>query len=488
MRDILRRALRWFSAAAAATESLEIAVLKIHDLKYTITADLDDGVNTAVARGGWSQAPPNPLPGGVWGDVDEQVAVALLTADNTLYSTIAYLVQRVVELQSPLHPDFLNPAAQIVVEARTPDEAASRWALLSDLTVEKLDPAHYRAGGRSRLKLDFTREGLWRGISPAETPDELRPYALLTPGTKIAIVNDGYLGSTPVQGDAPPLVNLDVRPYCDTWMAIAVNAVANDFSPFLWATNLAGIAPGDLAAISGLAAPFDDATALPGDACYRLALGGGSVRSAHWSINLTDYFGYFTAYAVTLADAPFTLRFYHQWGGDTGTPVYGATVQGTADPDAWQIHRLGTVRIPFSGSPIAGVFPATIYYTGVSCDTAGGGVYLGGLLLLPETAVPQVVPCYGPDLSSPITRVSGLLRHTYWTSSVGVPIMTPGDVPYGPYQTINPAAGLSNNLWLVPVPDPNDLSATAPFPPANVNWRVGVRYVPRWRYLNRVGV
>ena len=184
MRDILRRALRWFSAAAA-TESLEIAVLKIHDLKYTITADLDDGINTAVARGGWSQSPPNPLPGGVWGDVDEQVAVALLTADNTLYSTLAYLVQRVVALQSPLHSDFLNPAAQIVVEARTPDEATSRWALLSDLAVEKLDPATQRRF-TFRIRFDYLSARqlplAWVAHFPCSPPAGLTAIDRLAPG------------------------------------------------------------------------------------------------------------------------------------------------------------------------------------------------------------------------------------------------------------------------------------------------------------------
>jgi len=489
MRDVLRRALHWLSATATAPPAyLEVSLLKLHDLKYGLVVDLDDGLTAAIARGGWSQAPPNPLPGGVWGDVDEQVTIALLTADNSVYSTLAYLAQRVADLQSPLHPDFLHPGAQIAVEARTPDEVSSRWALLSSLSLEKLDPAHYRGQSRTRLKLDFSREGLWRGLSPAEPPAELLPYSTMTPGSKLAIVNDGYLGSTAVTGDAPPLVNFDLRPYFGCWLAIATSVVVNDFTPFLWAIDLAGIAPTDLLSISGLPAPFNAVTALPADACYRLAFGGASVRSAHWSLDLTDYFGYFTAYAVTLADQPFSLRFYHQWGGDEGVAAYGETVSGTANTGLWTIHRLGTFRIPFSGDPIAGVFPATTYYTGVTVDSAGGDVYLGGLLLLPETAAPQVVPCYGSVYGNPITRVSGVLERTYWTTSTGTPILTQGDVPYGPYQTINPAAGLTNNVWLIPVTNPNNLQAIAYFPPATTSWRAGVRYVPRWRYLNKAGL
>jgi len=484
MRDILRRALRWFSAAAAPLP-VEVSLLKIHDLKYGITVDLDDGINAAIARGGWNQAAPEQLPGGAWADVVEDIRIALLNESNLVYSTLGHMARRAQELQSPLHPDYLNPATHIVLEARTPDELSSRWAVLSNIVIDKLDAAHYRQHGRTYVKLEVTREGLWRDASPSITASQLRAYSLISPGVKIAIDNDAL----DVRGDAPSPLHLDIRTYFDCWLAISADVVTSDFTPFLWALDLAGISiPADLTTISTMAAPYDSIAAMPVDSCYQVALGAGSFRSAHWSLDLSDYYGYFTAYAVVAASAACTMRFYHQYGGDEGTPMYGEEVQVAASTANWRIVRLGTFRIPFAGDPIGGVFPATTYYAGVDLTASSGTAYLAGLLLVPETETPQTVPCYGTNLGNPITRSSGVLQRVYWTSSVGVPILTPGDVAYGPFQELDPAAGLTNNLWLIPVTNPSDPDAPAYFPPGDVDWRVGVYYQPRWRFLSRTGL
>ena len=482
MRDMLRRALRWF-AAAAAPEPLEIAVLKIHDLKYNITVDLDDGINTAIARGGWSQAGPNLLPGGIWGDVDEAVKVSLLTTDNAVYGKLARMAARVEELKNPMHEDYLTPGKKIAVEARTPDEATSRWALLSDLAVEKMDPAHYRAGGRLSMPLKFTREGLWRGQQPGETPVELLPYSTLTTGTKLEIVNDGYLGSNPVQGDSPPFLRLDIRTYFDVWVAIISNATENEFTPFFWPSDIYGSPT--LTAISSLPSPFDAANTLPGGYCLRVAPSPPAGGSVKFQLNLADYFGYFSVYALALSNATATLRFSHFYDG--GGSNYGQPVSVAFSTGHWGIHPLGTFRIPYSGGPVDGVFPTATYFGSLDFSVISGSLYIGGMFLVPESTPPHIVRCYGADEGSPITRVNAETQTVYWTAS-GVPTLVPSALPFGPFPTINPAPGRTNNLFFVPVTNPHQTNVVAALPPVDTDWRIGVRHIPRWQYLNELGL
>ncbi|MBK8987389.1 MAG: hypothetical protein IPM39_15150 [Chloroflexi bacterium] len=444
-----------------------------------ISVGLDDGTATAIRRGGWSQRGPTRTAGDVWEDVEETAVVSLLDEDDdTVYSKLMHLAQRAEDVQSPEHRDHLNPANWVIAQAQTPGELMARWALVKQIRVEKLDPAHYRANGRLALEVKFVREGLWRGDDPALSPIELVPYSTHAVATKLTIVNDGYLGSTPVDGDAPPLLNLDIRPYVDAWIAVHAGVSDAGFTPYLWGDALAGAIN-----ISSLPAPFNSAAQLPGGKCVAL----GSSGQIFWTLPLASYYGYYTAYALFLSNADgAVVRFQHGW---SGSYQYGSLVAPSASTVHWGIHRLGAFRIPKSGNAVRGVLPSTTYVAGINYVKESGSLYLGGMFLVPDSGrPPQVIRGYGSGYSNPITRVDAGVGQVYWTGSTGIPALVPAAVSFGPFQSLNPTPGLTNFVWLIPVtsPDAPDTPIAAPLMTAT-GWRVGVRYVPRWQYLNLTG-
>lgn len=496
MRDMLRRALRWFSAAAASTP-LEIDVLKIHDLKYGITVDLDDGINVAIARGGWSQAPPNPLPGGVWGDVEEDVKLRLIQDSNALYSSLAFIAQRVEELQSPLHPDYLNPGKKVVLEAKTPDEANSRWAILSALEIDKLDPAHYRANGRSLLELHLTREGLWRGLEPGQAALTLRMYGSYT------YTNDGIqfanadIGADGLLGDVEPMTIFKIRPFPGATHSnhIGVSIVhefwpsagsASDFTPWFWAHDIANGSP-TLVNISTLASPFAGMPILPYNQCADLG-----VSSLFWWNIPASYSGYYSVFMVyRVEESGGTAYFTH---GIPGHHEDGEikTLTASIDP-VWSIINLGTFKFPIVGNRIYGQGLVN-YQGGLGLYIpATGKAVLGGFYLVPRGArTPQRVKAYatGSGTDNPITIADGDIEQVFWASAEDsdpvAQIMLNPEVPVGRFQAPAPGAGVTNRFWFLPEPVAGSDIGVLPDP--QVIWSLGMDYVPRWKYLNQEGV
>lgn len=462
--------------------------LDITDPKYNVTVSLDDGVNCAITRGGWAQAGPNPLPGGLWGDVDETVLVSLLGQDDTIYGLLSFIARRAEEVQSPLHPDYLNPGVKPFVYAQTPDEGNGRWALVKSLSVEKLDPSHYRANGRTTLRIKFTREGLWRGLEPGSTPLELIAYtSSKTPLEPVQFTNDS-IGTTGLLGDAPPLLITKLRTYPSTSARLAIvpeaypDSVTTPYDPFLWAASLADTPT--LTDISTLTGVFAGADILPGGKCYLVTDG----NYARWQIDLRNYFGQYTAYAVTLSNTGAELKFAQQFGGggiDFGDwiPVYNSN-------NKWIIHKLGTFRIPFAGESIRGTPPASTYYVGMYIsDDAVGKLYLGGMFLRREPDIPpQVVASYATSVA-PITVVDGELEQVYWTDVSGnVVVFDPPEIPSGPFQSVTPGPGVRNYLHLIPVPAPGYDYGGAPVMAETAVWGLGISYIPRWQHINQEGL
>jgi len=493
MRDILRRALRWFSAGAAPALT-EIDVLKIHDLRYGITVDLDDGTNVAIARGGWSQAPPNPLPGGIWGDVEEDIKLRLILDSNAVYSQLAFMAQRVEELQSPLHPDYLNPGKQIVLEARTPDEATSRWAILHGLELDKLDPAHYRTHGRSLLEIHPVREGLWRGLEPGQDPLTLRTYGGYTFGLDGIQFANSEIGADGLLGDAPPMTMIHLRPfpgathshhtgisiYQEAWPSAGT---ASDFTPWFWAHDIASGSP-TLVNVSTLAAPFAGMHILPYNQCADL----GASNALYWNVP-ASFRGYFSVYAIYQVQTGGTIRFRH---GIIGHFEDGETVDMIVGaPPYWNVHPLGTFRFPVVGGGIYGQgLPS--YLAGLDISVPSGKAILGGFFLVPRgERTPQTVKAYatGAGYDNPITVANGELERVYWTSTDTDPVvqvLADQEPPNGRFQAPTPGAGVTNRFWFLPEPIAGASIAYLPDP--QVGWSVGMDYIPRWKYLNQEGL
>ncbi len=464
--------------------------LKIYDgANSNLVADLDNGTTTAIRRGGWSQRGPQPLPGDLWADVEETVVVTLLTADNSLYSTLMALARRAEEVQSPTHRDYLNPARWVTAEAKTPDEQASRWAQVKAITVEKLDPAHYRANGRTALEVKFVREGTWRGIRPGDPQEYLRLYATMEFWKPLDLPGAG----TPfVAGDAPPDVTFGIRPYAFNDVAICRFESWEDgdelpeFTPYLWADE--ATPAGDQRDISSLPATFAGAYQLPGGKCLELS----TLENYYlWrSLDTRHYAGSYVVYGLFLKGAPGTvsITLLH---GRAGAPVTGeAQTLTTASVTAWYMLQLGTMTV--DDERIYGQVPSDdyvgSYQVGVITQSShDDNAYLGGLILVPyPDHPPQAVNCFGAERGNPLTVANGELRRTYWTTSAGVLQGFAGLPADGPYQTLVPGAATYNRLHLIPLPG-SGYGDAHHFPTLD-DWRVYIRYIPRWQYLNQTGL
>ena len=465
--------------------------LDITDPKYNVTVSLDDGVNCAITRGGWAQAGPNPLPGGLWGDVDETVLVSLLGQDDTIYGLLSFIARRAEEVQSPLHPDYLNPGVKPFVYAQTPDEGNGRWALVKSLSVEKLDPSHYRANGRTTLRIKFTREGVWRGLEPGSTPLTLRTYGIHTYTNGVQFAN-ATVGTTGLLGDADPMTIMKVRPFPaathsrhvdvaifqESWYS---SGTESDFTPYFWAKDITIGSP-TIVNISTLGAPFAGMHILPGNEAANLGL----ANLIGWSIP-ASYHGFFSVYAVQLAEVGGTMYFQH--GVTSNYEVGGDVAMTVGSPPAWGIAYLGTFKIPSVGTRIYGTGLAN--YTGLmEINVPSGKAIFGGLIFVPEPSkLPQRVKAYasGGVYNNPITVANGELEEVYWTNTSDIPqIMGAREAPIGPYQAPRPGAGVTNRLWFIPVPLATGGDGWLPDP--QVDWTIGAKYIPRWQHINQEGL
>lgn len=452
--------------------------------------NLDDGVTAVISRGGWSQRGPVKLPGDLWDDVEETVDVRLITDSNAVYSTLMALARRANEVQSPTHKDHLNPGAWVIVKAKTPDEPEPRWALVKGITVERLDPAHYRASGRLVLEVKFVREGTWRGNEPG-TSVGLRTLAALNFWEPVDLSN--------VVGDAPPDVLFSIRPYGYNNVAIcrfeswADEDDEPEFTPYLFAENT--VTKDDMVDIASLGGVFSSASQLPGGKCVEIQT---TATTTMWEIDVAHYTGRFDVYGLFLRgySGTVTAQIQHGWeNGDLGATGDAVSIPLSNDspiPDAYLWHhvRLGSVQLPTFGDRIYGDAPAldTFYGTyqiGVQTQaSASNAGYLGGLILVPfPDYPPQSSQGFGSLYGNPLTVANGELRRAYWTTAGGQIIGIPGPVPDGPYQSLEP--GLHNRVHLIPLPGAiTTVAAASRFPVITTLWQVGLDYVPRWQYLN----
>jgi hypothetical protein len=463
--------------------------LKIYDgANSDLVADLDNGTTAAIRRSGWQQRGPQPLPGDLWEDVEETVVVSLLTADNSIYSTLMALARRAEEVQSPTHKDHLNPAAWVIAEAKTPDEHWPRWALVKEIRVEKLDPAHYRANGRLALEVKFIREGTWRGEEPGQ-----EPRLLYSAATSFLTPIDVDLRNANL-GDAPPLTTFALQSFCSNDAALVrFEAWAGEtppaFAPYLWVNDI-DATPSSTILISSLSSPFSTTT-LPGGRCVALGTTGGQHL---WNILLNDYTGAFDVYGLYQkgATGTATTKLLHGW---QNSPDYEEgeliNVPITTLTTGWYILPLGTVKMPARGEWIYGQPPAAStgmgsYRIGVyGYSSVAGQAYFGGLLIVPQPDYPaQTVNTFGGGaLGNLTTVVNAEINRVYWLNDSGLIVGANGEPADGPYQTLVP--GYMNRLHFIPLPRVTSAEAQR-LPPIATAWDVDISAIPRWQYLNQL--
>lgn len=445
-------------------------MLQIYDgSNPTLLVDLDDGITAAIARGGWSQRGPGQPTAGVWPDVEETIRVSLLTESNLIYQRLNLLAGRAEAVQSPTHPDHLNPAKHVILKVQMPDEGPGyRWALVRSIQIEKLDPSHWRAGGRTTLEIKLLREGLWRGSDPALT--------------KTLVYGETEVFTTPIdlhpvymEGDAPPLLRItlttDSRPtevaitHYGTWLA------ADDppaFTPYRFAATLHEFGGGSIVDITSLPAEFQTADQLPGGECLTPPSGPSA---SFWRVRAQDLIGTFSAYALVMSDGnngEISFIANDDMGSD-GELERVALAQYLPLP-RWRIVPLGTANL--LAWPAYGAEIDAYYYVGVRINKTGGGVYLGGLVLLPE---PDIAPQRVVVESAIPLILDGDVQRSWQTDSFGALLPTLHPQPSGPFQSITPGPGLKNRLYFIP--------CAGSFPAAATTWQVIVQAAYRWQHL-----
>lgn len=459
-------------------------MLQIYDgSNPTLSVDLDDGVTAAIARGGWPQKGPGEPIAGVWPDVEETIRVSLLTASDLIYQRLNLLAQRAEAVQSPTHPDHLNPARHVVMKAKTPDELMPRWALVCSIRVEKLDPSHWRSGGRFMLEIKVLREGLWRGIAP-DAPARIVYSGEYPPLSNIDLTHD-----LAFESDAPSLLIAKIKTAGSygTSMAIApklypippVGVDPTSFSPYLWAGD-AMSGPG-LVAINTIGAPFLNVDWLPGNQAHRVQTTG--TFNCTWWIPLSEV-GSYSVCAIVLnsgSSGDNKIRLSHRpqnvGYGDGGI---GELIDIPQLQSRWSMLPLGAVRFPVWGDLVRGE-QLSNYIVEVAITRNSGTVYLGGLILIPESDTP---PHRTALWGGSRVVVDGEVERVYYVDpDYGIRQFDRQPRHEGPFQTVPFEAGAISRVYLLPTVFglPYGL-----FPPMNAAWNVELSLIPRWQHLNLI--
>lgn len=441
-----------------------------------------NGTGLALARNGWVQEVPNPDPSGVFQDVEETIRISMLDSSDQDRASdlqdIATLGQRARDLQDASHPDFLNPAAHVMIGAKTPTESATRWALIRDLRVSKLSSAHYGVGSPiSELKL--LREGLWRGLSPSSPATALSSTSLRS----VTGLGNGCHVTIPpssIEGDAPGLVIATIAK-TGTTDGYRVRLVRDArltntfaFNPFLWTADPAEIYSQHMVNVSTMPANLEGITpdTIPYTTVQKPGIPGAL---AGWYIDPLAYAGrhrvlaIYTSYGAEAGGA--TLRVTH--GFTSQNYVYGENVTvDDLDGTAWSLQELGQITIPAGGQSIRGNAPSSSpYEIRIISVAPAGNLYLAGICLVPidlDGVAGELYP------STYTAHFDGEIERLYITvTSTGDNVRT---VPIsGRFPTIKP--GSYNRFYVLP--EMGGYSQSLLINPAqNLTFTLG--YIPRY--------
>lgn len=467
--------------------------LKIYSGKTAVSVNLDDGADLYLARNGWKQSGPNPGPAGVWYDVEEKMKAEFVDASDAeraaVLSNLARLAAEAAALQDGGHRDHLNPAAHVAVEAKTPTESATRWALLRDLFVPELDAAHY--GQRhTRLDLELTREGLWRGIKPGLSPTTLAATTI----TSLDGIGNGTavtINPANIAGDAPGLAVITLMPqnsnhvfYTRVCRRLGLSTAAlNTFTPFLWledasASNL----PSGLTDVEDLFTGADDPSLLPVSQCYMPGASEGGWAS--WNVDPQAYHGQFSVmliYATDSADTDPQVSAYVYHGmittlvNDEVALVAGST---------WGIRSLGQIKIPHAVDSVRGGLPTSSYKIQVQIESGAlnHAAAIAGIVLVPDD--PPGFECSVMGITNIVTVIDGEIERFYRTVGGNLSAYTEGAGVglAGPYPTVAP--GWYNRFLFLPYYNAAKNTGTfVPLPAPITAYSLNIGVIPRYQYL-----
>ena len=451
-----------------------------------LSVDLDTAFNgAAIARGGWAQAVAQIAPGETYLEADEKVTVQL-TQDSDVYraaflSALTQLSQYVRELQSADHPDHLNPAAHVYVRAKTSTEVNSRWARVTEITIQELSPLHY-GSTIPKIKVHFSREGLWRGIDPTGYPTELVDLS----GEESSMRSTSDMGDgchftinpLDILGDAPGTLkftiwksaDFDGYGFCLVKRTAFTTAELNAFDPFIWFDdNIAGSPTMVSKATMDAALTVTMDTTHP-TTYHRVQATG---QTTTFAIDPAAYAGRFTAYVIYAAyEDTATVRLTHGFTAGVIVSTETKELDQNITGSAYLLCDMGQIQIPHDTQRIRGdlTYSSDYIIRVITDDSTNSKTFVVGICLVPvedQSLSAELLPDnYQTIIDGEIQRVYHL---TYPAGE-----FAQAEQPYGLFPKLTPAK--YNRFYILPE------GRLLMNPAVDINMLV--HYIPRWHTIS----
>ena len=456
-------------------------MLTISDPNLSVDLDNPDA-GLSIAKNGWSQETPNAGAHGIFYDVEEKISIAMLDARDEdrslLMQDIALLGQRAEQLQSADHVDHLNPAVHVVMMAQTPTELTERWALVKSIKIDKLSTMHYAASGYPRLALEITREGLWRGKNPTESPTSL---AYTTLRATSAMGNGCHVTIDPavINGDAPGLCmfalrkasNMDGSRVVIVRKTATTTAELDLFKPFHWVDDATTAPPTVTVAAMNAVLPVTMDT-LPVATVFN---GQAAAYRSGWKIDPKVYNGRFTVYGIYTADEEVaSAKVTHGFSGSQNDGDWKPLVNLYGS--SWTLVNLGQVHIPAGAETIRGNTPTVIdYEINLWVKDATTKTFFAGIAMVPvdeQSLATQL------QIAGRWVRIDGEISRCYYTMHSGGDYAGAAPV-YGRFPTIQP--GVYNRFYMLP---DDGFYATGSLLNPTININFALNYIPRFMTIS----
>ncbi|MBK8990165.1 MAG: hypothetical protein IPM39_29560 [Chloroflexi bacterium] len=336
----------------------------------TTTVDLYDTAGLHLKRHGWNPLLAVENEFGDYNDVTDAISLNwAATTDNVRDATLQNLVR--LGHQARAYERDRRITNPVWLEARTPTETNSRYALLRSIDIPQLDSWHWGPARGVNLALTITREGAWRAQSPSVTPLNITSMVSGTIYNHAYGLTSNYLdvlGSSAL-GDAYALPVFQVshtnrQDFCTIALRSRLTqAELGGFRPHFHAVNF-----GDATYLVA------DAGATGGQKWERAVSGTGSMTNhVALPVGLSYYTGSYLVFAVAKATAALTsLQIGHSiqttFAENANQPV---TVPVTT---SFMPLYLGRITMPPSGS-VPGLSDPAAYYLNLQLAWSGSATF-----------------------------------------------------------------------------------------------------------------
>jgi hypothetical protein len=282
------------------------------------------------------------------------------------------------------------------LEAETPTETETRYAIVRDMWVPELDARHYAGARLVGLQVRLLREGAWRGVAPKAEPLTLEGGGVATIQMFTDTRGENYMDVPSGQGDAMPLYRIRLEQAAGTGTTdphptampnrfiIAAREERTGFDPHFKATDATFGG-------AGASVTVDDNAPDGVRVMYTLADGTGTTMDWPWPSDPELYRGRYHAYLIGKIPKDFYLQFTLQSQFAYERMYVQEAVAGVGN--GVRPHYLGMVTFPYEdaqGSPWYGEPTTGTRDVGVTLfneSGASGTMWLWGMILVPVESV-----------------------------------------------------------------------------------------------------